>query len=305
MAYYQSYVIRYVGGRGSGKSMMLAYSGLTDLVLGRRVWSNMPIKVSKQWACYHGFPDMAGRTSEPLDWDALYSLDAGLVQGTVLIDEAQYFSDSRASNSLKNRLLNAIVAQVRKRSLNLFYTVKQADWIDKRLGYETDVNCECSNLSYSEWGMKNKLPLGSTLNLKYYDLSGVITGKAVSKYNFMPYKECNFVAGRMVFDCYDTSLVVDLEEAFTNVKLDLKQRVISNKQNESDIESSLREVATELRSRQGDTIGTVAFWDVVNTLGIEGTGQRLGRYLHGLGITRKQKSGGAYFYDLSKLVVKT
>jgi hypothetical protein len=261
----------------------------------------MPVVISKEFARFHGDTGKAGIKAQSLDWDCLYSLDKGLTEGTVVIDEAQYFSDSRSSNSLKNRLLNAIVAQVRKRSLNLYYSVKQSDWIDRRLNYETDVQVNCENLSYSDWGRKNQVPSGAVILCRYYDLSGVITGHAVNKDWWQSYLCKQFVIGRQVWGCYDTSQVIDLEEAFTNVKLDLKQRVISNKAHPGDISESLYDVADTIRAHRGNMVPTSEYWNLAESMGVEGSSRQLGRYLRDLGIVRKQQSGGSYCYDLTGL----
>lgn len=301
MEHYESYVIRYCGPRGSGKSLMLAYTGVQDLWRGRRVWSNMPIKIGKEFAREHGDINKSGLKTEPLDWNALYSLDKGLTKGSVIIDEAQYFSDSRSSNSLKNRLLNAIVAQVRKRSLNLYYSVKVGDWVDKRLIYESDISVDCENLSYSDWGREYNVPSGAVVFLRYYDLSGVVTGHAVNKDYWKPYEEKLFVVGRQVWGCYDTSQDIDLEDAFTNIKLDLRQRVISNKRQAGDIVEGLYQVADAIRAHRGTMVSTSEYWNLAEAMGVEGSSRQLGHYLRDLGIIRKQQSGGSYYYDLSNL----
>lgn len=312
--HFQAWVIRFVGPRGSGKSLLLALYGLIDLMRGRKVWSNMPIVMTEEYAewGYRHLPaaerrkwvkKVVGLKSTPLDWDAFYALSEDLTEGTVMIDEAQYFCDSRAALALKNRLLNAIVAQVRKRNLNLYYTVKQGDWVDRRLGYETDIEIECSGMQHTDWGKENNVQPGDMVFTRCYDLSGAMTGHPIDPKRkwFQSYKAGYFKHLHHLWGCYDTSAVVDLEEAFTNIKLDLKQRVITNKPTSGDILTSLREVGKSLLDRGTQEITTTGFWGVAQAMGIEGTPQNLGKYLPELGITRKQKHGGSYYYDLSNL----
>jgi len=316
--HFKSFVVRFCGARGSGKSLLLAEAVARDLIQGRKVWSNMPVVVTEDvimWASRRWPKDEQRRVLKksagylglqtlPLDWDAFYTLSEDLVQGTVAIDEAQYFSDARSALSLKNRLLNAIVAQVRKRNLNLYYTVKQGDWVDKRLTYETDIQIDCSDMSHTPWGRDRGMPSGEMILTRWWDLSGAVTGKAVDfkdKGWQRPYKEGYFYHMHMFWNCYDTSKAVSLEEAFTSVKLDLRQRTITNKQSAEDTGAALYQVAATLRSRGTDEIETKQFQNIANQMGIEGNMQHLGRFLRDMGITRKQKHGGQYFYDLTSL----
>ncbi len=296
MAYTQSKVVQIIGPRGSGKSLFLCCMGCRDLIRGRKVWSNMPVKLSLPMSRAFGVSRLS---TIPLDWNAFYSLSADLADGTVLIDEAQYFSDSRSSISLKNRLLNAIVAQVRKRSLNLYYTVKQGDWVDRRLNYETDLQIECYDLAWSPWGGEHNLHHGEQIRCRMRDLSGSTTGTPYSKSQNV-YRS-NIFHGKRYWNCYDTKTVIDLEEGFTKVRLDLRERVISNKQSSGDVLNQLNDIASELVAKGETEISTAGFWNIAKSGGIDGSSQYLGRYLPQLGIERRQKRGGSYFYDLSKL----
>lgn len=312
--HFSSWVVRLTGARGSGKSLLLAMLGIGELIHGRKVWSNMPLIITPEaieWGMRYCSAqtrqlyckELVGTKSLPLDWDAFYSLSEDLNIGTVLIDEAQYFCDSRAALSLKNRLLNAIVAQVRKRNLNLYYTVKQSDWIDRRLSYETDIEIECQGMHHTDWGREIEIPQGEMVITRWYDLSGAATGNPIDPKNkwHSSYKGLIYKNLHMLWGCYDTAAVVDLEEAFTNVKLDLKQRVISNKQTEADYSTAIYEVASHIARAGNDEIGTAKFWEIAKQAGIEGSAQHLGKYLTNMGITRKQKYGGSYSYDLRNL----
>jgi Zonular occludens toxin (Zot). len=311
--HFQAWVVRLTGARGSGKSLVLASMACTDLAKGVPVWSNMKVTLTEDvfnWNCKEEDKKLrrwlkkeaVGRQTLPLDWDAFYSLSEDLAGGTVCIDEAQYFSDSRSALSLKNRLLNAIVAQVRKRNLNLYYTVKQGDWIDKRLSYETDIEVQCEDTFRSDWAKARGVPPGEMIMVRMFDLSGAVTGHATDMHSrwARSYRAGVYRHMHKYWGAYDTSEAVDLEEAFTSVKLDLKQRVITNKQPEEDVMHVLGEVAEGLASKASE-VSTVGFWNIVKQMGVEGSPQRLGRYLPALGITRKQRTGGSYYYDLSHL----
>lgn len=291
MSYTLSRVVQIIGPRGSGKSLLLASMGGLDMMRGRKVWSNMPIEVSKRTTKFYKGPPLK---SIPLDWDAFYALSQELVEGTVLIDEAQYFSDSRSSLSLKNRLLNAIVAQVRKRSLNLYYTVKQGDWVDKRLNYETDIQIECFDLAWSKNGRKRHLVHGDRIMTVHRDLSGSSTGHA--GYRVIARRVFH---GRQWWNTYDTKAVIDLEEGFTPVRLDLKQRVISNKPRHDDIADAIDQVGGHLLSKGVTRLPVSAFQQLfANVSGMDIGSQHLGKFLPEW-IKRKRAHDGEYFYELT------
>jgi len=294
MSYTQSRVIQLVGPRGSGKSLCLAKLGAIDLMRGKPVWSNMPVELSKRTVKWYEGKQVLNTI--PLDWDAFYSLSQDLVEGTVLIDEAQYFSDARSSLSLKNRLLNAIVAQVRKRSLNLYYTVKERDWVDKRLNYETDIVITCFDLAWMpKKKNKRKYAHGERIYTCHYDVSGAIRGRPgrlLGRY---------VVPGRQWWNVYDTKSVIDLEEAFTSVKLDLQKRVITNKPRSSDIMQAIDDVASHLASKGTTRMPVQDFVSLFGTMtGYTYGAQHLGKFLPET-VRRGRERGGEYFYDFSRL----
>jgi hypothetical protein len=234
MGYARSVVMMITGSRGSGKSLFLSSMVVEELLRGKTVWSNMPVKLTHTIANKYNVPKLK---TKPLDLDAFYALSEELQNGVVCIDEAQNMSDSRSSLTLKNRLLNAIVAQVRKRNLNVYYTTQDPSWVDVRLRFATDVEVACFDLGYSPWGRNHNVEWGKLIRCYFKDLSGYMTGTPyfiTGKY----YRKSIF-KGYKYWNCYDTSKVTDLEEAFTSVKLDMKQRIISNKDkyDESDPET--------------------------------------------------------------------
>lgn len=226
MGFARSEVVMITGSRGSGKSLFMTALAVADLRKGKSVWSNMPVKVVGTVRKKYNLPLLK---TKPLDMDAFYALSEELQDGVVCIDEAQNMGDSRASLTLKNRLLNAIIAQVRKRSLNVYFTVQDPSWVDVRLRFATDVEVECYDLAYSPWGRSKNVAYGELIRCHFKDLSGYKTGQSFFKTG--KYYKRNILKGSRYWSCYDSKAVTDLEEAFTTVKLDLKQRVISNKDN--------------------------------------------------------------------------
>ncbi len=285
------------GAKGSGKSLMLAWQALYDMcVLGRTVWSNMKIHTGKLFL-EQGYPY---KETKELDIDLVYMLDEGLAEGTIILDEIQNLSDSRSSMTMKNRLLNGMLYQVRKRQLRIFYSIKDRAWRDKRLAYETDVWCDCVNMAKTPDGRERGLKGGQVIALDLWDESGVVTGRSANQYS-EPYKSFWFKAGRRVYDCYNSWETVDLETIYTNVKMDLKQRVITNKTQgpeNSEIDVVVADVVDYLHGQSVKEIGRDSFRELVYSKGLETDKRSIGSAVKRYGLKTRQKSDGSRVYVL-------
>ena len=294
--YSRSIVMSIIGNRGSGKSLFLTAKAVEALLHGKTVWSNMPIKLNKYWSDMYGVPKLKAL---PLDLDAFYSLSGELQDGVVCIDEAQNMSDSRTSLTLKNRLLNAIMAQVRKRDLNVYYTVQDPDWVDLRLRFATDVQASCFDLGYSPWGRTNQIDYGKRIRLKFKDLSGYVTGK--SFYDTGRYYHTTILKGDYYWTCYDTKKVVDLEEAFSSVKLNLKQRIVGGNKEEDINQNIILNNAWKSFKKIGNKIPNYTVKETIKKLGIDMSPQQMGRLMP-RGVKRSTGVKGM-FYDFSNAEV--
>lgn len=302
MAYERHYVGAYVGPAGGGKSVSLANVCLWQLLCGRMVWSNMPVKVGPailNRKNFYGIPIEKVETT-PLDLNLLYMLDTSLVSGTIAMDEAGYFADSRQSGSIKNRLINACIRQLRHRSLNFFYTAFDFKRVDGRLRDETDYLCECEDVAYKPWGRDNNVENGIVVVQRYFDLSGKMTGKRVNPYSWdkIPYRVRRFHA-RPYWECYDTREIISLEEAFTGVELDLQKRRISNRDSWNDeTQSAIMDTLIEFKQAGYDRIPNEELWEKLRLKGIDGHPNTLGRYIpHS--IKRHYSHSEGQLYDLS------
>lgn len=303
MGFKNSLIIGWVGAKGNGKSLSMAQVIAWKLAARERVWSNMPVKLSPALLNRKKFMDgtpLEQHETIPLDWNLLYMLDESMAEGTVAIDEIGYYDDSRQTGSNKNRLINACIRQVRHRQLDILYTAKSFKSVDYRLRDETDVLVECEDLSYKPWGKENKVEGGISIIQRYYDLSGIVTGKATDYFSAdrRQYKALIF-HGRPYWDCYDTRSVISLEEAFTSVKLDLKERKITNKDSNFDNETRdvILRVLSDLKTSGKDRVPSNTLWDIIESEGIEGNRNQLARYLPRT-IRRKNTRNGMV-YDLS------
>jgi len=288
----------FIGDKGSGKSLSMTAVIVNALVHSEKVWSNMPVSISKGCARYHGDGINAGLKAEPLDWDKFYMLDESLIEGFLAIDEITYYAGSRYSMESRNRVINLAMRQVRHRRLSVLYTARKFGWIDNYIRDETDFVVGCKDLTYSPWGRERKVPGGTAINQKYFDISGMMTGYSVYQTGWRPYKEVTF-CGTPYFDCYDDSDITSIEEAMTGVKMNLRKRVISNSDDHTDNEVILSGLQ-EYRELRGDRFHTDEFWDFMRTKhGIEGDPKVLGRMIPRQ-VQRKATHKG-FMYDLSNV----
>jgi hypothetical protein len=212
-----------------------------------------------------------------------------MCEGDVIISEIGYVDPARQSMGVKNRLINSCIRQVRHRSLNLFGDTRSFYRLDPYLRDETDWVALCTDLSFSPWGKAQHLIGGAMVNIKYFDVSGRITGKSVYNTPFARdwersgrgyYKEIN-LHGRPYMDCYDTRRIVPIEEAFTNVKLDIKTTVIGNRQeNDEKLREVIERGAEDFRKSGHIETPTQEFWKYMeNVYQIKGHPSQLGRFL--------------------------
>lgn len=301
MSYETTYIGGYVGGAGGGKSVSLAAVNIWEMLKGRRVWSNMKVSTSKAMITRGLFfgKKVKFKETEPIDWDLLYILDESFIDGTVSIDEIGYFADSRQSGSVKNRLINACIRQVRHRGLNFFYTALDFNMVDYRLRTETDFIVTCEDISFKPWGKENKVEPGKLILQRYYDISGKMTGKRQDFFSKdrQAYRVRRFYATPYWY-CYDTREIISLEEAFTGVELDLQKRKISNRDSYTDEKGeAIIEALIELKQAGYDRITSDELWDYLETKGIEGNPSILGRYIpKGL----KRRGSNERFIDLNR-----
>lgn len=308
--YTDSAIIIIGGNKRNCKSLLMAATIVFELIEGKRVWSNMPVHTSPAVLSHKFAPSgkpLEYRETEPLDWDLLYMLDESYVEGMVAVDEIGYQAGSRQSQSTSNRLINGCVRQVGHRCLDLIGTCKSFYRIDNYLREETDVYIQCEDLRFSPWGIQNNVPGGTVALLKYYDISGAVTGKSCfNGYSFHPddyYQELKFY-GTLFWDCYDTKNIMSLEEAFTPVQLDLRKRKITNKdENEQDgIKEKILEGIAMFRRKGQDAVPTQTFWQVFkDNFGIKQSNNNLARYLPD-GVVRKQ-TRQSFLYDFGGVVV--
>lgn len=298
-SYTHSTVVSITGAKRSGKSLLLSRMLNIDMIKERTVWSTIPVH-TPSFLVKEGLPLLK---SKDVDWDMLYMLSEEYVEGTLGFDEGTNVDDRRASGSVRNRLVNAAMNQVGHRNLNVYTTVKVKTWMDGRFNYEVDLEIRCRDIALLPWGRKNRVTRGTMIRLDFFDHSGAITGRPYNdKYNFRPFRTLIWKNADKWWDSYDTKKITSLEELYTKVRVDIREKVISNKEKiNNEIQSTLFNIASEIKSRGNETVPCDAFWMVAEDYGIEGDSRSLGRHLKGLNIKRKQKTDGN-IYDLSEMI---
>lgn len=298
-AYTFSTVVSITGHKRSGKSLLMARMLNIDMHGGRRVWSSMPV-TTPPFLLKLGLKELK---SEDIDWNMVMTLDDEYIEGTLGIDEGINVADKRNSATVKNKLVNAAMNQVGHRNLNVYTTVKRKNWMDGRFDEEVDLEIRCRDIALLPWGRQHHVTRGTMIRLDFFDHSGAVTGREFHpKYNYRPFRTLVWKNADKWWPSYDTKKVTSLEETFTRVRLDLVERVISNKKNqENEIQEMLFNIASELKSRGNETVPCDTFWNVAQEFGVEGDSRNLGKYLKHLGIKRKEKRGGN-IYELNELV---
>lgn len=306
-------VIAATGLKGSGKSSTLALLTAKALAAGMPVWSNMGVK----FYLVRQDGSLIFLQTLPLDWEAVLILSKELRGGALVIDELSYYASSRLSSSVRNRIINAAVNQVRKRALDFYTSVKWLRQIDVNIREELDCHISCEDYALSARGQEMHLDKGCIIKQQYRDISGW-SGQPISRVNHTSRKELGFIpidnfdplgepiykdAGqtmefqsRFTWPLYNSYEVVDTATAFQKVRLDLEEIVISNKQQSEVIEGTISEVVDMFQSEGNIKVECDVFRETVERAGIHLEERQLGKILkNNFGITRKRFNRGNFY----------
>ncbi len=266
----ESYITLFTGPRGGGKSLTMSIKAAQAMTRGYPVWSNYPISFEG----YH---------SLPLDKEAIYRFSQDLRFGFVAIDEFQLWLDSRRSMTTGNALINAMFAQIRKRSLSLMGTVKNFHWLDVRVRYETDIVCDCRDASKEQGGHELGIKKGELFFLYWRDMSGSVTGR---QYYEQPitYFELLTHADRF-WHIYNTFEEYDTISAFQKVKVEGEVTHIGSRSGDDGDNrgNPLAPIVEKLRAEGITRIASDDFWSKVRDAGIDKSPAQL----HSLSLLRE------------------
>ncbi len=305
-----STVIASTGLKGSGKSLLLAWLGAKALAIGMPVWSNMGIKL-------YLFTDenqLELLESKKLDWNAFLMLSSELEHGAVVIDELSYYASSRQSSSVRNRILNSIVNQVRKRALDFYVSVKFLRQIDVNVRDEISAEFACEDLALRPKGQAMRLPRGCFIGWCVRDISGW-SGHPISRRGLLDFEPlASFVehdqpiyanrgiekifSGRPFWPIYDSYEVVNMLDAFRKIRLDLNDMVITDKRGRDDVIDTLYACADIFREVGELHVPCDDFRQAAAGAGLNLSDQKLGALLGDISVPRVRSRSGSY-YDIS------
>lgn len=183
-----SRVLAGTGPRGSGKTLWLTvqqyYALIKAFYLGFKVWSNYPV------GFYHYDPFTAKKVylySMPLNMSALYTFSKELTYGWVFIDEIDKWLDRQEWAAGTSRIIVQVLTMIRKRHISLGLSIQDLEWLNNRAQFQTDVEVNCRDAAFSQWGRSVGLQNGEIVNQVCKDLSGTYTGFMYHE-DFMVYR---------------------------------------------------------------------------------------------------------------------
>lgn len=192
-----SKVIGFIGPRGSMKSLSASAMTIIDyLVPGYNVWSNMNIN----WGVDYLGQKLLYNTQ---DLNKHKMMNFNLSNGLVFIDEINLeFSEARRSMTKQNLTFNKLLQQIRKKQINLIYTVQSELWIDNRLRWQTDIFIKCEDTRMRAGGNRLPYEFGEIGVWTVFDMSGML-GAGSYYHTQRPVKTFKFY-GKQWWNTFDT-----------------------------------------------------------------------------------------------------
>lgn len=277
-------VIMFTGPRGGGKSMSMAFAIAKALAGGLDVWSNM--KVAFRCIDGKGEGNYRDLSTKPLDMQALYSLSGDLSNGLVAIDEIQYYLDARESLTIKHRIMNAVLRQVRKRSLAVLGTTRDLEMLDKRLRiWETDLEIACWDMSKSDASIRK----GWLIKWNIYDIAGTWTGRKWHP-GQEPTAEYLLDMADRLWRIYNTTEIIDFQETAQPLK-----EIMAGEQEEVDIDALVE--AAMMVLEDSSPVLPQDLWDSIDVKNSKLQAAIRKQLLNGCGV-RQIRIQGRFHYTL-------
>lgn len=216
-----SYVWDFTGWRGSGKGIATTfYSAWANYEFGKDIVSNYPIRYNLKVGTKTKFIE-----SEPLDVYKVLLFDGYYERKLVVIDEAPEVLGHMAAMSVKNRMMNSWIRELRKGNNTLFLDSQSQALIDKSSRWQVDVIITCKDL-YRKYGSAQGLERGTSIALDFYDNSGQWTGDGFHVETEMELygqeaTDSLEIPGRIIFDTYPTDYTQNILDGLRRVELKL------------------------------------------------------------------------------------
>lgn len=209
----ESLVAGFIGPRGSGKTLTLAWLGLKDMANGIPVLANFQIK-----GPFRKGNEVVNVESLPLDLPTLLTMSQEIRRAIAIIDEINLWFENTKWMTNGNRLISIFLQQIRKRELSVYYSTQNFKWADGRIRWQTDILTRCQDIAKTPMGMMANVKRGEFISLQTIDFSGYITGQPWDEKkggHIFP----SILEARPIWDCYDTTQIVNPWEAMAKVEL--------------------------------------------------------------------------------------
>jgi len=294
-----SFIFVFTGSRGSGKSEVMTMMACKAwFIYHARIIANYPIMFRA--VDRHGKSTIV--KSEPVDFYKLIMHDSSYHNAIICLDEAPILLSHMSSMSLKNRLFDLWVQQLRKNRNSLFMCAQSISWLDKGARMQTDVEVECIDLTMLYPEMEQ--PRGAVIGTRYYDESGRWAGHQGKMAAQLEWK-CKVLWGdpkEGIKPVYDTYQFFDPSPAFYKIDRELSMKAMASNTGHKDEETwQLVEEARELAFRtkiSGDKILCDEFYAELQTVDKK-IKDKISKWLADRGAKVKQRHDGKRMYDFS------
>ncbi len=213
-----SLVVALTGPRGSGKTLLQTFLALMDMRRGKECLSNYHIK---------GPVESRGRVkvveSGKLEYENLLTFSEALQGKLLAIDELPVWFNSLQFQSKGSQIFALFIQQIRKKSMAVYYTAQNMQWVDNRVRWQTDLHVACQDMHHTPWGKEAGLERGEYMRYTAMDLSGYLTG---TPYNISGETYHGWLDCRSIRRYYDTNETVDIWQAMMKVEVNRQHMVI-------------------------------------------------------------------------------
>ena len=212
-----SLVVAFTGPRGSNKTLLQTFLAVMDMRHGLECLSNYKIKGPVE---HHGRVKVV--ESSDLQYENLMTFSEELRGKLIVIDELPVWFNSLQFQSKGSQIFGLFIQQIRKKSMPIYYTAQNMNWVDNRVRWQTDLHVECQDLHFSDWGKSQGIERGEYMWYRAKDLSGYLTG---TPYQYSGEAHTGWLDCRPVRRYYNTNQIIDIWQAMMKVEVN-KQRMV-------------------------------------------------------------------------------
>jgi hypothetical protein len=211
-----------------------------------------------------------------------------------LFDELQLLANSLRTTSNNNMLLQHVSTQIRKQKMSVFFTIQEYEWADSRFRFQTDVWCECRDLSFTPWGMEQGLMEGELAECTYKDMTGIYTGRPYYKY---AESHVFWADTKRLWGTYKTNFLIDpsigrkqfiLDKEKVYVGHNAEGQYIRTVQDPADQASRFQSLLNEAAQQGCDSIPASEMWERAANYGIDLDPRMIGKTLSQYGLESHQ-----------------